>query len=270
MQGAPKPCRRPDDARPIFLDIVAGAPAHHRRRLGLGVSVGAHAVLIGLALLLPILWPAALPDQRDYVRVLLYDPPPPPPLPLPRGSALAPEARRPRPVTSARGPRAPALTAPVEPPHAPEELTPEAGAPESEQWGSATGSDAGVPEGMEGGVEGGMVGGVPGGVLGGVIGGTGDIPLTVEYDYDRPPRILRQTKPVYPREAFVQKVEGIVLVEILIDAGGRVVRARVVRSVPLLDAAALDAVRQWTFAPAIKRGRAVATVAEAPITFSIY
>ena len=58
--------------------------------------------------------------------------------------------------------------------------------------------------------------------------------------------------------------------EILIDAKGRVVRSRIVQSVPELDAAALDCVRKWRFKPAMKAGRAVATVARAPIMFRIY
>jgi TonB family protein len=60
------------------------------------------------------------------------------------------------------------------------------------------------------------------------------------------------------------------VLEILIDASGRVVRARVIQSVPLLDAAAVETMREWTFAPAIKQGRPVATLAQAPITFRIY
>jgi protein TonB len=122
---------------------------------------------------------------------------------------------------------------------------------------------------MEGGVEGGVVGGVPGGVLGGVIGGTGNVPVAVR-DYDRPPRPIRITKPVYPQEAFIKKVEGTVVIEILIDAEGRVARARVVQSVPLLDDAALESVGAWRFSPAIKGGRPVASLAHAPITFRIY
>ena len=107
---------------------------------------------------------------------------------------------------------------------------------------------------MEEGVEGGVVGGVPGGVLGGVIGGTGDGPVM---DYDQPPRPIKITRPQYPQEAFVKKIEGTVVVEILIDSHGRVVRARVIQSVPLLDAAALQTVYQWVFAPAVKHGRPV-------------
>jgi protein TonB len=114
-------------------------------------------------------------------------------------------------------------------------------------------------------------GGIPGGVVGGVIGGTGSGPVPdVHYDYDRPPAPIRLTKPVYPEDAFVKKVEGTVVLDILIDADGRVVRATVVRSIPLLDAAAIHTVRQWLFRPALRQGRPVATVARAPITFRIY
>jgi protein TonB len=140
---------------------------------------------------------------------------------------------------------------------------------EAEAGGLTVGEGFGVPEGEEGGVPGGVVGGVPGGVIGGVVGGLGTGPVPV-MDFDRPPRPLAMPRPDYPQEAFVQKLEGTVLLEILIDEAGHVVRARVVRSVPLLDEAAVRAVRKWLFAPALRRGRPVATVAMAPITFRIY
>jgi len=121
---------------------------------------------------------------------------------------------------------------------------------------------------MEDGVEGGVVGGVPGGVLGGVIGGTGDGPVM---DYDQPPRPLSLTKPQYPQEAFVKKIEGTVVVEILIDTSGHVHPTRVLRSVfPALDAEARRCVGQWVFKPAVKRGKPVATIATAPIDFRIF
>jgi TonB family protein len=61
-----------------------------------------------------------------------------------------------------------------------------------------------------------------------------------------------------------------VQVEILIDATGHVARARVTQSIPALDASALECVKQWVFAPAMKRGRPVATIASASVTFRIY
>jgi protein TonB len=209
--------------------------------------------------------------QFDPIRVLIYDPPPPPPSPLPKGSPLASKPLSSKPE--------PSKTHPVA---APTEDTLEAPIPvadplaarnplEKGQPGSPTGSDVGVPEGIEGGIEGGVVGGVPAGVLGGVIGGTGTGPVPVPIrDYDRPPRLLRQTSPRYPEVAFIKKVQGVVVVELLIDDAGRVARARVIQSVPLLDAAAMATVRQWSFAPAVKHGRPVATLALAPVTFRIY
>jgi periplasmic protein TonB len=87
---------------------------------------------------------------------------------------------------------------------------------------------------------------------------------------DVPPRPLRITKPKYPQSAFIKRIEGTVVVEILIDAKGRVARSRIVQSVPELDAAALDCVRKWRFKPAFKAGKAVAAMAQAPIMFRLY
>jgi len=228
-------------------------------------------VLVAAFAVVPILMPIPLPPElRDPVTVLLYDPPPPPPLPLPRGNPLLPRAERatrraeaqPRPTPEEQTPSE--IPRAIVPPDlvAPRPTRPEAG-------GSETGSDLGVPEGMEGGVPEGQVGGVPGGVVGGVVGGRlgGLVPVR---DYDRAPRLLRSVKPSYPQDAFVKKVQGVVLLEILIDDGGRVVDARVIQSIPLLDAAAIAAVKQWVFQPALRRGRPVPTLARAPITFRIY
>jgi protein TonB len=148
--------------------------------------------------------------------------------------------------------------------------TSQAPAPLETAEGDPGGSVFGVPEGVEGGVEGGVVGGVPGGVVGGVLGGvpgSGPVPVM---DYDRPPRPLRMPRPEYPSEAFVKKVEGTVVLQILIDEHGRVAQARVVRSIPMLDQAALHAVRTWAFIPALRGGQPVATLALAPVSFRIY
>jgi protein TonB len=135
--------------------------------------------------------------------------------------------------------------------------------------GTPDGDPAGVPEGMPGGVRDGAVGGVPGGTPGGEIGGTGHGPVLVK-DYDRPPRLLLRTQPVYPPGAFKDKVQGTVVVEIVIGADGRVVRAHVLKSISALDAAALAAVQHWMFAPAMKNGVPVPTSAVAPVSFRIY
>jgi periplasmic protein TonB len=262
------PMDAPLSPMPSFVLDPASSPSTWRGRVVIA-SAAAHVVVVAALVLIPIFTPdeMLLAPESDYLRVLIYDPPPPPPPPLPKGSRDG--ARRPQPL-AAPEPRptpvpAEGLKAPVEI-LAP--ILPGSGLSE-ERVGSPTGSDSGVPEGMEEGVEGGVVGGLPGGVVGGVIGGTGTGPVPV-YDYDRPPRLLRPTKPRYPHDAFVKKIQGVVVVEFVIDAEGRVLRPRVVISVPLLDEAALVAVRDWLFSPAIKNGRPVATVARAPVSFVIY
>jgi protein TonB len=244
-------------------------PRTRRQRIGGQLSIVGHVVIILLVIFLPIFWPEEMPEQGDR-RVVFFDPPPPPPPPLPKGSPLQPQQAKPetpKPVSTETKPK-PEFTAPIQTPQPQEaRLEPESGVRPEDQFGSATGSDFGDPLGMEEGVEGGIVGGVPGGVLGGVLGGTGTGPVM---DYDAPPRPIKQTRPQYPQEAFVKKIEGTVLVEILIDSQGRVVRARVIQSVPLLDAAALQTVYQWVFQPAVKHGRPVATIAHIPVTFRIY
>jgi protein TonB len=228
-------------------------------------SIVMHVAALAALVLVPIFWPSESPEHPDYIRALIYNPPPPPPPPLPKGSALVEKPKPPEKVTPDPEPEKPKMTAEVLLPEE-TELQPEARVPEDEQAGSPNGSDIGVPEGMEEGVEGGVVGGVPGGVIGGVVGGTGDVPVM---DFDQPPRLLKQTRPVYPQEAFVRKIEGSVDVQVLIDVEGKVAQAWVVRSSPVFDAAALQTVRQWRFAPAIKHGRPVATVATINVAFRI-
>jgi TonB family protein len=95
-------------------------------------------------------------------------------------------------------------------------------------------------------------------------------PTATPPDYDEPPRLIKIVKPLYPQEAFSKKIEGTVELEILIDVTGAVARARLVKSIPLLDQAALETVYQWRFSPAMKNGRPVATIARAPVMFRIY
>jgi protein TonB len=253
------------EEEPIFTSLIASAPAPSRVWSGARYSLPVHVVVLALIVLVPLFWPEAPPDQPDYIKALIYNPPPPPPPPLPKGSALVQKQDRAQPTTPDPTPHD-KFTQPVEKPTE-DPIKPENKIAENQQVGSETGSDLGVPEGMEGGVEGGVVGGVPGGVLGGVIGGTGDGPVM---DWDQAPRAIKQVKPIYPQDAFIKKIEGTVVVEVLIDSTGHVARTRVIQSVPALDAAAIQTVNQWVFAPAVKHGRPVATIVHVPVTFRIF
>lgn len=67
----------------------------------------------------------------------------------------------------------------------------------------------------------------------------------------------REGTPRYPAEALQAGIEGVVICEIVVDAEGRVAEAAVVRSIPLLDDAALAAVRTWRYEPTVVNGQAV-------------
>jgi protein TonB len=74
----------------------------------------------------------------------------------------------------------------------------------------------------------------------------------------------------YPPDAFVKKIEGTVTVAVLVNAWGKVVEAELRTSVPGLDAAALAAVRKWTFEPAESDGKPVAERTVVPVVFRIF
>ncbi len=65
------------------------------------------------------------------------------------------------------------------------------------------------------------------------------------------PKLLKMVKPVYPKVALRAKVQGKILLEATTDIYGRVVRVKVVTGHPLLTIAAIDAVKQWVYEPAI-------------------
>jgi len=88
---------------------------------------------------------------------------------------------------------------------------------------------------------------------------------------DRPKRIS-DVKPVYPEEALKQGIQGVVLVEATIDEKGDVVAAKALPAKnpqPLLEEAALTAVRQWKFEPIIKNGKACTVTFTVTINFAL-
>jgi len=82
-----------------------------------------------------------------------------------------------------------------------------------------------------------------------------------------PPIKMNDVKPVYPAIAQNAGVTGSVIIEATIGADGRIIDARVLRSIPLLDQAALDAVRQWEYKPTLLNGAAVPVIMTVTINF---
>jgi TonB family protein len=85
----------------------------------------------------------------------------------------------------------------------------------------------------------------------------------------KPPVRIKNVPPEYPADAQAARIQGIVIVEATINEEGRVTNATVVRSVPLLDQAALDAVRQWLYEPTLLEGRAVPVIMRVTVNFSL-
>jgi TonB family protein len=79
----------------------------------------------------------------------------------------------------------------------------------------------------------------------------------------RSPQKIRDIAPIYPDQARQANVRGSVILEITIGVDGFVSDARVLRSIPLLDAAAVAAVRQWQYQPTLLNGAAV------PVTMTV-
>ena len=82
-----------------------------------------------------------------------------------------------------------------------------------------------------------------------------------------PPTKIRNVNPVYPADALAARVAGVVIIEAVIGPDGKVLNARVLRSIPLLDPAALEAVKQWEFTPTLLNGAAVPVVMTATVNF---
>jgi protein TonB len=83
------------------------------------------------------------------------------------------------------------------------------------------------------------------------------------------PHKIVDVPPVYPPVAQRARVEGVVILEAVIDAQGRVASVRVLRSIALLDQAAVEAVRQWRFTPALLNTEPVPVVMTVTVNFTL-
>ncbi len=86
----------------------------------------------------------------------------------------------------------------------------------------------------------------------------------------RPPRLIKKVDPVYPEEARQAGVEGTVILEVATDVNGRVAAVKVLRSVPLLDQAAVEAVKQWVYEPVVIEGKPRPIVFTVTVSFKLH
>jgi periplasmic protein TonB len=224
------------------------------------VAVGIHVVIVAALVLIPLAFLQKI-DSDNLQAMYLTMPRPPAPAPPPSAAQLP--ARHV--VHSMRFARA--ITMPTAIPKRIVEVKDE-GAPEVDAAGA-------VP----GGVAGGENGGVLGGVLGGMSNGPAPPPASpqppkrgiqrVGGDVRAPRQILR-VDPDYPRIAMTAKVEGVVVIDAVIDEHGNVIQARAVSGPGLLIPVALQAVLKWKYEPTYLDGQAVAIEMKVEVGFHLH
>jgi TonB family protein len=93
-------------------------------------------------------------------------------------------------------------------------------------------------------------------------------PLRLDEQYT-PPRLIKRVKPDYPVEARLRRIEGTVILEATTDEHGIVKDIKVQRSIPALNQAAVEAVRQWIYEPMIINGRPRKVIFRVTVNFEL-
>jgi periplasmic protein TonB len=164
-------------------------------------------------------------------------------------------------VTFLSEPSTSELAAPVE---APKTIEPEPAGPEY--------LDEGVPGGVEG--------GVPGGIVGGVVGGLPEPPPPPAPPVTRAPvriggqiqapTLIHRVEPFYPPTAVDARLQGLVILEAVVDRDGHVAEVKVLRTAgPLLDREAMLAVKQWRYSPLVLNGQRERFVLTVMLSFQL-
>jgi protein TonB len=221
--------------------------------LVLPIALGIHIVVLGAYVTAQMWSVAEVPEPP--IQVSFYQAPPPPPPPPPPPKPVAPQPK------------------PIAPPQvAPQPVVQPVAIPEKPAMpGSGIeGVAGGVEGGVEGGVAGGIPGGVPGGVVGGVQGGVVDeAPIRIGGEVV-PPELITKVQPVYPEIARKARVQGVVIVEAIIDKRGNVTDVRVLRGLPMgVSEAATAAIDKWKYKPAMLNGRPVSVYLTVTVTFTL-
>ena len=239
--------------RDMFTDVTR-PPA----RLGsqawytVPASIFTHAAIVAILVIIPLVVNDVMPMPSPSMILVAAPPPLPPPPPVERPT--------PRPTTQKAVP-----TAPPDPTKAPivmpDKIAEEVPIPHLPPGVAVTeGPDSRTL---------GIIGGVPGGVR------LPDPPAPAVVKPVRAggkvkyPEKIRDVRPIYPQIAIINKVEGTVMIEAIIGVDGRVKDARVSRSIPLLDRAALDAVNQWTFSPTLLNDVPVPVIITVTVAFKL-
>jgi protein TonB len=231
----------------LFAGVVSSRPGHLRRWWSsVPCSIAVHALVIGAALIVPLAASGALPTPSTMM-VFTVVPPPPPPRPPVVATPAAAVSAAPTPIVSPVPTEAPTEILEKEVPVV-HSLT-----PPSAQLNVGA-SNIGLPVGD------------PGSISLGTPPPVG--PKRAGIDVKTPVKVV-DAHPVYPVAAKAARVEGTVIIEAVIGIDGRVTEARVLRSSPLLDRAALEAVGKWRYSPTTLDGVPVPVILTVTVNFTL-
>jgi protein TonB len=220
-----------------MFDSVLRPDTLPKRRFGTGGILG---ILVYAGFAAFAVWAQANAKKVDKqdVQVTFVKPPPPPPPPPP---AATPRQARPKPKQNQ--PQTVLSQAIVAPTQVPQEKPPEQEPAEN------------MGPGVEGGVEGGEVGGVPGGIVGGVVDSSN---VRMEFDERMTqPTVIGGPEIQYTEKAIEREVQGTMIVRCVVTTDGHVHDCRVLKSLPFMDRAVIDALEKRRYKPATLGGRAV-------------
>jgi protein TonB len=231
----------------MFEEVVCPRAAANRKWYTLPLSFALHTGLVGILIIVPLVVADALPAPRKMLNYMMADVPPA----VPTAPSVAPR-RDPQLAERAANPDAAPLDAPLG-------ITRESGL-EMMQEPAVKGIEN-VVDGF--GTQAGIFDSVP------VAAREADIqPVRVSSGIKTPTRI-KDVPPIYPEIARQARVQGVVILEAIIGADGRVQQARVLRSVPLLDQAAINAVQSWEYTPTLLSGRPVPIIMTVTVQFRL-
>lgn len=230
------------------------------------VSAVGHAAVLVVIAIAALYATDTLPEPRTMMAYVTTAPAPPPPPPPPPPATEPVVKHTPKKVARTARPQRPT---PVDRVAAPAPVTAPVG----------ISAETGLEGGVSGTLQAGFEGGIPGGVIGGILGGIDPVappppprPPTAPVRVGgviTAPRLIQRVDPEYPPLAERAQIEGVVILEAVVNPRGRVETVRVLRSHRFLQDAAIDAVQQWAYEPLMLNGEPVPFVLTVTLSFSM-
>jgi periplasmic protein TonB len=249
-------------ARPLFSDCLleSGGVKHGRFTVATLFSFVFQCLLVGVAILMPLMFTEALPKQQ-LLSFLVAPPPPPPPPPPAAAEAVSRVVQRVSEISDGH------LRTPGKIPQKIQMIKEDEAPPPAFSTG-----------GVVGGVPGGIPGGQMGGVIGGIISSTSNLSAVPKLAAPKRIRIsqgvtegrlIQKIQPEYPTIAKAARIQGSVVLSAVISKTGEIENLVLVSGHPMLVPAAIKAVQQFRYRPFLLNGEPVEVETTITVNFQL-